>query len=71
MKYFVMVKPGASREEVMRDGETLTVYLRAKPHDGEANAALVRVLAEYFKVGKTRVKIVAGARGRRKVVEVD
>lgn len=88
MKYFVTVKPGASREEVVggsmggladegmigdglagADG-VLTVYLRAKPHDGEANAALVRVLAKYFGVGKTRVVIVSGAKGRKKVVEV-
>ena len=71
MKYNVKVKPGTSREEVAtgEDG-SLTVYLRAKAHDGEANKALVRVLAKHFGVGKTRVVIVRGAKGREKVVEI-
>ena len=69
-KYQVMVKPGSSQEKVVVSDDGLTVYLRAKAHDGEANKALVRVLAEYFKVGKTSVVILRGQRGRKKVVEI-
>ncbi len=54
----------------MVSDDGLTVYLRAKAHDGEANRALVRVLAEYFKVGKTSVVILQGQKGRKKVVEI-
>ena len=69
-KYSVKVKPGASREEVVADGDGLVVYLRAKAHDGEANAALVKALAKYFKVGKTCVVIVRGVKSREKIVEI-
>ena len=69
-KYQVMVKPGSSQEKVVVSDDGLTVYLRVKAHDGEANKALVRVLAEYFKVGKTSVVILRGQKGRKKVVEI-
>jgi len=70
-EYQVLVKPGSSQEKVMagESGE-LVVYLRAKPHGGEANEALVRVLAKYFGVAKGRVAILRGRHFRRKVVGV-
>ena len=66
-----MVKPGTSQEKVVvaEDG-ALIVYLRAKAHDGEANKALVKVLAEYFGVAKSRVEIIQGRNSRKKVIEV-
>lgn len=48
----------------------LTVYLREKPIDGEANAALIKLLAKHFHVAKSCIHIKTGARGRRKLVEV-
>lgn len=48
----------------------LTVYLREKPVDGEANAALIKLLAKHFHVAKSCIRIKTGARGRRKLVEV-
>ena len=71
MKYYCIVKPGSKKGPLVIEGsEGLTVYLREKPHDGEANAGLVRVLAEYFDVPKTAVQIISGATGRRKIVLV-
>ncbi|MBQ6147229.1 DUF167 domain-containing protein [Candidatus Saccharibacteria bacterium] len=75
MRIKVRVKPGTSQEKIVRveekDGfdENLVVYLRAKAHDGEANAALVKLIAKYFNVPKTSIKIVRGERGREKVLE--
>lgn len=50
--------------------EGLVVYLHARPHDGQANEALVKMLAKYFGVPKTRLKIVGGLRSREKIIEV-
>ena len=70
-KYQVLVKPGSSQEKVVvtAPGE-LTVYLRAKPHDGEANDALIKLLAKHFKVSKTSIKITRGQKSRVKVIEL-
>ena len=70
MKYTVQVKPGSSQEKVIEAGDgELTVYLHARAHDGEANSALIAVLAKYFKIPKTSIKIVQGAHSRRKIIE--
>lgn len=70
MRYNVKVKPGAKVEKVVSSDAGLVVYLRARAHDGEANEALIRVLAKHFRVGKTCVTIVKGGKSREKVVEV-
>lgn len=71
MKYVVTVKPGSSRERIIQTapGE-LTVYLRAKPHDGEANEALIRLLAKKFDISKTSITIHRGLRSCTKIVEL-
>ena len=70
MKYQVIVKTGSSQEKIIENGNNeLVVYLRAKPHDGEANTALIKTLSKYFKVPKTTITIIQGQKSRNKVVE--
>lgn len=70
MKYQITVKPGSSQEKIVETSPNeLTVYLRAKPHDGEANDALVKILSKHFKVPKTTIKITRGAHSRAKTIE--
>ena len=70
-KYLITVKPGTSQEKIIETapGE-LTVYLRAKPHDGEANTALIKLLAKHFKTPKTSIKITHGQKSRTKTIEL-
>lgn len=65
------VKPRSSRSGVLglREG-VLEVALRAAPVEGAANAELVEILAKAFGVRRSDVAVVAGAAGRRKLVEV-
>ena len=71
-KYQITVKPGSSQEKILETapGE-LVVYLRARAHDGEANVALVKLLAKHFRVGKTSIHILRGATSRQKLIEID
>ena len=70
MKYQVTVKTGSSQEKIAENGSNeLVVYLRAKPHDGEANAALIKALSKHFKVPKTTIAIIQGQKSRNKIVE--
>lgn len=71
MRYQIVVKPGSSREKIVETspGE-LTVYLRAKPHDGEANVALFKALSKYFSVPKTSITIVRGQKSRVKIIDL-
>ena len=67
----VKVKPGckqASRLEKQEDG-SYVAFLHARAHDGKANAELMKLLSKELGVPKTQLKIVAGAKGRDKVIE--
>ena len=71
MRVKVRVKPGSKRVKVERVGDTLVVSVRSPAREGKANAELTEVLAEYYGVPKSRVRIVRGHRSRDKVVEIE
>lgn len=59
---------------IVDDGDgrpALSVHVTAAPHDGEANRALVRVLAATWRLPASALRIVGGAAGRRKAVLID
>jgi uncharacterized protein len=67
----LLIQPRASRTRVAgeHDGR-LKVQLAAPPVDGEANAALVELVAGALRVRKADVTIARGESGRRKTVRV-
>lgn len=67
----VKAKPNSreSTVEELGDGSFL-VRLKAKPADGKANAELIALLATYFKVPRSSVKIKSGAGARIKLVGI-
>jgi uncharacterized protein (TIGR00251 family) len=68
MKYEVEVK--FQEDFVKVEGNRIVVGLTSKPEKGKANRELIKKLAKHFKVSSSRVKIVAGLKSRRKIVEV-
>jgi len=70
MKYSVVVKAGSKSEKIEKSSEEIIVYTHARAHDGEANKKVIELLADYFRVSKSQVGIVAGAKSKRKVVEI-
>lgn len=71
MIYEVTVKPNSKKGPlVLTDGQKLTVFLREKPIEGEANMALIKFLAQHFNVKKSQIQIKTGTRSRIKLVEI-
>jgi uncharacterized protein YggU (UPF0235/DUF167 family) len=71
MKIFVKAKPNSKFEKVEKISETEFKVAVCEPSEkGKANEALTRVLSEYFKVAKSRIKIKAGRGSKNKIVEI-
>lgn len=71
MRVAIRVKPGAKKEAVGgRHGDALVVAVQAPPVEGKANEAVRKALAKAFGVRRQDVVIVAGDKGRDKVVEL-
>jgi uncharacterized protein (TIGR00251 family) len=67
----VLVQPRASRAKLgpVHDGR-LKVAVTAPPVDGEANAAVIELLAKTLGVARGAVEVIAGTSSRRKTIRV-
>lgn len=78
MRIFVHAKLHAREEKVEKTviqrltgpEEQYQVFVKELPVDGKANEAVIRALAEYFKVPKAKVRIIGGHTSREKIVEI-
>ncbi len=67
----VRLTPRAARDQIAGwQDDVLRVRVTAPPVDGEANEALVRLLAKTLGVPKSAVGIVSGAKARDKIVGI-
>lgn len=68
----ITVKTGTSQEKIVKNEDgAYIVYLRAKPHDGEANTALIKLLSKHFHVAKSCITIKSGAKSHTKLIELE
>lgn len=67
----IRVTPHAKQNKVVDADGVLRVYTTTAPENGRANDAVVKLLADYMNVPKSRIKIAKGLTGRNKVVTID
>ena len=68
----VHVQPNARASAVAGlHGDALKVRIAAPATDGRANATLIDFLHQWFKLPASHLRIRHGARGRRKIVEIE
>lgn len=66
----IRVIPRARRNAIEpQDDGSLRVYTTAAPADGDANTAVIKMLARHYDVPKSQIQIVRGATARDKVIE--
>ena len=67
----VRVTPGSRSEEILLvDGDEIRVRLKAPPTKGQANRALIELLARVLGVPSRELEIASGSASRRKTVHV-
>lgn len=71
MKVAVIVHPNSKKPRVESDlMEMLHVYVNAPPLEGKANAATIKILADFFKTKENEIILLRGAKSKNKVFEV-
>ncbi len=73
MKIPTTIKPNSRhREEVVvgSDG-TYIIYTKAPAIEGRANAAAIKLLAKYFGVPQSQIRLLHGATSKHKVFNID
>lgn len=76
---YIKVKPGSSENKVIKDetdclsGEYRILFIKttAMPFDGKANEAVLKILSDYLKIPKTKIKIISGLGSREKKIEYE
>ena len=64
------VTPGARVEGIELGEAALLIKVRTKPQDGKANEAVLELLAEALGVPTSRLRMLRGATGRDKLVQL-
>lgn len=64
------VTPGARTESLAINEGVLQAKVRAKPQDGAANAAVIRLVAAALDLPGSRVELLRGDRSRDKLLKI-
>jgi uncharacterized protein (TIGR00251 family) len=68
----IYIQPGAKQSRIVgRHDGMPKIAIKARPIDGEANAALVEFLADLAGVPRASIKLLSGQSSRIKRLEVD
>jgi uncharacterized protein len=67
----VRVTPRASRESVETVDDVIKVWVMAAPTDGQANDAVIKVVAKRLGTTPSRISIIRGHTSREKVLYIE
>ena len=71
MKILLEAKPGSRKEKIEKIGRNEYVVAVKEPAiKGRSNKAIIKALAEYFKVSPSRINIKVGQASRNKIIEI-
>lgn len=71
MKLLIRVEAQSKKTEITQLGERCYKIKTTKPaKEGKANADVIAILAEHFKIPKSDVEIISGHRNKEKMIEI-
>ena len=69
MKYFISISFN-TLELFQVKGNEIKVSIKSKPDLGKANRELIKLLSKNFQVSSDKIKIIQGAKSRKKVIYI-
>lgn len=71
MKFQIKVNPNAKLNSVEKvDTTNYIVKVTTYPRDGKANKKVIEMLADHFKISKSRIHIIRGQTAKQKTIEI-
>jgi uncharacterized protein (TIGR00251 family) len=71
MKISIIAKPNRKEEKIEKTDENeFKVFVKAPAKKGKANERILEVLAEYFGISKSQIKIISGLKSKNKIIEI-
>lgn len=67
----VKVITRAKENKIKAEKDGLKAYLTVVPEKGKANQFLIKLLADYYKISKNKIKIIKGQKSRNKIIEIN
>ena len=71
MRYVAKIKTNAKVDEVLEDGNTLFIKIKAPAREGKANKAIIKLLADFFHIPQSSISIKSGLSSKNKVIEIE
>ena len=72
MNLQIIVKPGSKVQKIVKNpDDSLTVHCHARAHDGEANTAVIKLVADYLDTPKSKIKILRGQKSPHKLLKIN
>ena len=63
--------PNSKTSEVIKkSSDSFDVYVKEKPKNNEANLAIFCLLAEYFHIKQSQLRLIKGGKERNKIFEI-
>jgi uncharacterized protein len=68
----VKVTPNSKKDEIVKKkkDDEFEVRAKEKAEEGRANRAVIKVLADYFRVDELKIKLIKGFKERNKIFEI-
>ena len=71
MKIFVKVKPRAKENKVEKvDEKTFLIWTKEPALKGRANRVVLKLLADYFNIPGSGLRIKSGLKSKQKIIEI-
>ena len=71
MKINIKVIPNSKENNLTIQNDQIIVKINAPAVDGKANKELIKFLSEYYKVKKSKIKIIKGEKSRYKIISIE
>jgi hypothetical protein len=70
MEIKIKVIANASKNLVKKEADIFKVYVTTQREKGKANKQVIKLLSQYFNVGKTDLEIVKGEKNNKKIISI-